>query len=146
MKTLIPAIASRLFITASLLTLAACGHEEGLLDEEAESIDTQERALGNACKNVDITIVNSLPFPIEVRSVDYYNASEGRWEWEDLANAVVPDGWQGTWEEDLGGAQDERIDAFIVNYVCHGSHNRSVQVNTPDQTCIANANYIVEVQ
>jgi hypothetical protein len=172
MKTLIPgrtvldlsspSAISRLFIAGSLLALAACGgagtdgaalepgdHVLGA-DEvgtpSPEAIGTQQQPLwGNDCRNADIRVVNSLDYTIKVKSVDYYNVSEGRWQTELLNNQDVTPGAMGFWMPDLNGSENDVISSFNVNYECHGAHDHSYHVNTPDVTCIPGRVFLLEV-
>jgi hypothetical protein len=154
--------ASLLFAGSFLLLFTACAEmdgdetdlaveegEEGLdgeLEDDPEGIGTQQQALlGNDCRNADIRIVNNLAYPITVRSVDFYNGSEGQWRTEDLSNRVVSPGAMEFWFPNLNGSEDESIYSFNVNYECHGSHDHSYHINTPDTTCITGRVYLLEV-
>jgi hypothetical protein len=157
--------AASLFAGSLLLLFTACADmegdesdlaveagEEGLdgldgdSEDDPEGIGTQQQALfGNDCRNADIRIVNDLAYPITVRSIDYYNASEGEWRTEDLSNRVVSSGAMEFWFPNLNGAENDWIYSFNVNYECHGSHDHSHHINTPDTTCISGRVFLLEV-
>jgi hypothetical protein len=46
---------------------------------------------------VDIRVKSDLSYAITVRSLEYYNGSEGRWMTEDLDNKVVSSGAMEFW-------------------------------------------------
>jgi hypothetical protein len=149
----------RLFIAASVLAFTACG---GVGIDDAASQDDQvgtsaadpdsvaalqQPFLGSdSCRTVDIRVLNSLSYPITVRSLEYYNASEGRWQSEDLANRVVSPGAMEFWTPNFEHAENDWIYSFNVTYD-HGSQNGDVyHVNTPDQTCIPGRVFLLEFQ
>ena len=154
---------SRLFIAGSCLALfTAClgvddgdldADDEGLSGEEvgappsdSEEIGTQQQALlGNDCQNADIRVVNNLSYPITVKSIEYYNGSEGQWRTEDLANQTMNSGTMWFWTPNLDGSDGEWIYSFNVIYECHGSHNHNYHINTPDSTCATGRVYLLEV-
>lgn len=157
--------ASRLLIAGTLLALfSACAgletdetdldldDDEAMQDDDvgapsdSEEIGTQQQALfGNDCRNADIRVVNSLDYAITVKSVEYWNASEGEWRTEDLANRSVSPTAMEFWMPNLNGAENDWIYSFNVNYECHGSHNHSYHINTPDTTCIPGRVFLLEV-
>jgi hypothetical protein len=117
------------------------------LDTDEEAVGTVEQSLfGNDCRNADIRVVNSLPYSITVQSVEYWNASEGSWQTEQLTNKSVSPGAMEFWMPNLDGAENDWIYSFNVNYQCHGAHNHSFHVNTPDTTCIPGRVFLLEVQ
>lgn len=155
---------SRLFIAGGLLALlTACtvgdetdldletddevlDAEEGGASSDPEEIGTTQQSLfGNDCRNADIRVLNSLSYSITVKSVDYYNASEGRWQTEDLTNKSVSPGAMEFWMPNLDGSENDWIYSFNVNYECHGSHDHSYHINTADTTCIPGRVFLLEV-
>jgi hypothetical protein len=157
--------ASRRFIAASLLVLfTGCAglddtdlgpeFDDGAVEDgkgsgesgEPEGVGSVQQPLfGNDCRNADIRVVNSLSYPITVKSVDYYNASEGEWRTEDLTNRSVSSGAMEFWMPNLNGAENDWIYSFNVNYECHGAHDHSYHINTPDTTCIPGRVFLLEV-
>jgi hypothetical protein len=123
-------------------------------DEAAPS--TQQSLLGNTCKNTDIFITNSrtrngIDTAIEVTKVELYSASEGDWISEDLSNEILDHGTTGIWwDEDLAGAENDLITKWRVyyKYVVNGSWSSVVyqEIDTPNQTCLANANFYMTVE
>jgi hypothetical protein len=148
MKTFIQCRVATLFIAMGLLSCVACGAvagEEGDLDVEgsaAEGVAATQQPLGSSCKNVDIRVQNSRSYPITVKSVEYYNASEGRWQSEDLTNKTVYPGSMEFWTPNFEYSENDWIYSFNVIY----DSGQSYHVNTPDQTCIPGRVFLLEVQ
>jgi hypothetical protein len=167
MKTFIPAIGpsnssicgptARLLVAIGLLGASACsaaGVEDTDLvaeageTDEADAITTSEQPLfgSDACKSVDIRVLNSRSYPITVRSLEYYNASEGRWQSEDLTNKVVDPTAMEFWTPNFEYSENDWIYSFNVIYD-HGSQSGlSYHVNTPDQTCIPGRVFLLEIK
>jgi hypothetical protein len=119
---------------------------DGENQDDPEGIGTQQQALfGSDCRNADIRIVNNLDYSITVRSVDYYNGSEGQWRTEDLSNRVVTPGAMEFWSPNLNGSDGDVIYSFNVNYECHGAHDHSYHINIPDTTCATGRVFLLEV-
>src|SRR5688572_4134558 len=80
------------------------------------AVAAREDALlgSNACKNADIRVLNSLAFPITVRSIDYYNGSETRWQHEDLSNTLVEPGAMEFWTPTFSNTDNDWIYSFDV--------------------------------
>jgi hypothetical protein len=110
----------------------------------------------DACKNTDITITNSrtrdgINTAIEVQYVKYWDASEGAWLMEDLANYSLNFGTGHTWwNEDLEYTENDLITAFRVYYkVLEGGSWGPVvyqEIDTPNQTCREDSNFSMTVQ
>lgn len=120
--------------------------------EGGEQVETTSQGLlGSSCNNTDIFITNSrFNTAIEVRSVEFYSASSGNWHSEDLSNAILNYGTQGIWwDEDLAGAQNDLITQWRVHfrYVVAGGWSSEVYqtINTPNETCLADANFYMTV-
>lgn len=128
--------------------------EEIEADEQVET--TSQSLLGNSCNNTDIFITNSrtrngVNTAIEVRSVEFFSASTGNWHFEDLSNAILNFGTQGIWwDEDLAGAQNDLITQWRVYYrfVENGGWSSEVYqtIDTPNETCLADANFYMTVE
>jgi len=161
MNTFIPTIGAsdsaingfrpQFLIAIGLLAVSACGGvgvEEADLAAEADPAATAEQPLlgSDACKNVDIRVLNSLSYPITVRSLEYYNASEGRWQSEDLANKVVSPGALEFWTPNFEYSENDWIYSFNVTYDHPGHNGHVYHVNTPDQTCIPGRVFLLEIQ
>ncbi|HEX6242898.1 MAG TPA: hypothetical protein VFZ61_18420 [Polyangiales bacterium] len=156
----------KLFLSAAVLSLIACGDggdedatqtaDEGSgVAAVAPAIDArQERLLGsNACKNADIRVLNQLDFPITVRSLDYYNGSETRWQHEDLNNKVVSPGAMEFWTPTFSNTDNDWIYSFDVHFDHDedadgnpiATHAHVYHVNTPDQRCNTGVVYLLEI-
>ncbi len=137
--------------------------EEGVPEEiaalEAEATEAAPQTqslLGDACKNTDIYITNSrtrdgVNTAIEVRSIKFYNLTEGKWTSEDLVNGIMNFGTTLVWyDEDLGDAEGDVISQFQVFYRYAIGPNWSTEVHqtidTPNETCINDANFEMTVQ
>jgi hypothetical protein len=115
---------------------------------EPQEISSPQQDLlgGNNCKNVDIRVLNSLPYSITVRSLEYYNGSRQKWVSEGLANRVVSPTAMEFWSPNFENALNDWIYSFNVIYD-HGSHNGDVaHINTPDQTCISGRVFLLELK
>jgi hypothetical protein len=129
--------------------------EELPADEEA-STPKQGIFGGDACKSVQIRITNSrtrngVDTAIEVHKVTYWDASEGDWLTEDLANLMLNHGTTGVWsDEDLEYTENDLITHFRVyyKYLSGGSWSGLVyqEINTVDQTCQANDTFSMTVE
>jgi hypothetical protein len=159
---------SRFLIAASLLAGTACsgaGVEETALPEhpdgavvhdddvgaavsDPEGTSTAQQPLfgSDACKSVDIRVLNSLSYTITVRSLEYYNASEGRWQTEDLANRDVSPGAMEFWTPNFENSENDWLYSFNVIYDHPGHNGHVYHVNTPDQTCIPGRVFLLEIQ
>jgi hypothetical protein len=175
MPTRLVATRFKSFVPASLLLLAACAADspddaagasepegDALSAEEARGAKpsaaaaTQQLALfgSNSCQNADIRVVNSLDFPITVRSLDYYNGTEQRWQHEDLDNKVVVPGAMEFWTPNFANTKDDYIYSFDVNFDhdedAAGNpiprHDHSYHINTPDTRCNTGVVYLLEIQ
>ena len=99
----------------ALAALTAFGGEPGEVAGEESSIAPMAILGSDACKNVDINIVNGVEIAgvarrIKVLSVDLYSASEGRWLREDLGNVEIESRRSRTWNnEDLQYAENDTI-------------------------------------
>lgn len=120
-----------------LACFAASAHAQG--DEAAPLFGS------NTCHGADIRVLNSRSDSITVRSVEYYNYTEQRWQTENLANKVVSPGAMEFWWENLERTDRDLITSFNVTFD-HGSHNGHVEhVNTPDQSCATGRVYLLEI-
>lgn len=100
--------------------------------------EVQQPLLGsNTCRDVYIAVRNFWDDPITVRSIEYYNASEGRWQTEDLANRTLDaNGGLEIWVEDLENAENDRF--YSANLLFdHLDHTHNMHFNIPDKTCLA---------
>jgi hypothetical protein len=77
-----------------------------------------------------------------VKSVEYYNASEWRWQSENLTNKTVYPGSMEFWTPNFEYSENDWIYSFNVIY----DNGQSYHVNTPDQTCIPGRVFLLEVQ
>jgi hypothetical protein len=129
--------------------------EEIAADEPTSPAPPTQNLFG-ACLNTDITITNSrtrdgLNTAIEVRSIEFFNLTEGKWTSEDLSNEILNFGETLVWnDEDLADAEGDLISTFRVHYryATGGSWSSQVyqQINTPNQTCIYDANFSMTVE
>jgi hypothetical protein len=126
--------------------LVGCGGELTAADEAAPTqVETVQQPLFNTCQGADIRVLNSRSDTITVRSVEYYNYTETRWQTEDLANKVVTPGAMEFWWEDLERTDGDLITSFNVTFD-HPGHNGHVQhINTPDQNCDTGRVYLLEI-
>lgn len=150
-----------------LLFLNACGDagSEDLTEAADDSANDvagapavaqrQDALFGsNSCKNADIRVVNALDFPITVRSLDYYNGSEARWQHEDLTNKLVSPGAMEFWTPNFANTENDWIYSFDVNFDHDedasgnpiATHAHVYHVNTPDQRCNTGTVYLLEIQ
>lgn len=137
--------------------------EEGVPEEIAaleaaatEAAPQPQSLLGEACKNTDIYITNSrtrngVNTAIEVRSVSFYNLTEGKWTSEDLVNGIMNFGQTLLWaNEDLADVEGDTISKWRVyyRYASGGSWSSEVyqEIDTPNETCIHDANFEMTVQ
>ena len=117
---------------------------------------TTQSLFGDACTNTDIFITNSrtrngIGTTIEVRRVEFYSASEGAWVGEDLTDRILNFGTTSTWwDEDLAGAENDLITKWRVyyRYVEYGTWSSVVyqEIDTPNETCIADSNFEMTVE
>jgi hypothetical protein len=88
--------------------VASAGSEESVLqevdddslyaEEDIELGSTQQAIFGSdACKRVDICITNGGDEVRDIRYVRYYDASDGKWRKEDLANRDLGPGERRCW-------------------------------------------------
>jgi hypothetical protein len=108
-------------------------------EREAGALGQSQQPLlgGNTCRNVYIAVRNLKSEPITVRSIEYYNASEGRWQTEDLPNRTLDadDGLE-IWIQDLENAENDWI--YSANLLFdHLDHTHNTHFNIPDRTCLA---------
>lgn len=101
---------------------------------------------GNTCKNVNFRVKNGKNVAIEIKKVKYYNASEGRWETENVKNKSEFCGIGQTCElenEDLAGDENDRLTKVIFIYEDVNSKvERESQVFEPkDSVCRADKIY-----
>lgn len=131
--------------------------EEIAVDEAAQEAAPQTQGLlGDACVNTDLYITNSrtrdgVNTAIEVRSVSFYNLTEGKWTNEDLVNAVLNFGETLVWyNEDLGDLEGDVASQWKVHYryLSGGAWSSEVYqlIDTPNETCIADANFELTVE
>jgi hypothetical protein len=132
---------------ASPLLDEAHAHSESLVDPSTSPGDdddagelgqSQQPLLGsNTCRNVYVAVRNNWDDPITVRSIEYYNASEGRWQTEDLANRTLPaNGGLEIWIEDLENTENDWV--YSANLLFdHLDHTHNMHFNIPDRTCLA---------
>lgn len=131
--------------------------EEIAVDEAAQEAAPQTQSLlGDACVNTDLYITNSrtrdgVNTAIEVRSVSFYNLTEGKWTNEDLVNGILNFGQTLVWSnEDLGDAEGDVISKWRVyyRYATGGSWSSEVsqEIDTTNETCIADSNFEMTVQ
>ena len=107
-------------------------------DEAGELGQSQQPLFGsNTCRNVYVAVRNFWDDPITVRSIEYYNASEGRWQTEDLANrTLAANGGLEIWVEDLENTENDWV--YSVNLLFdHLDHTHNMHFNIPDRTCLA---------
>ena len=117
---------------------------------------TTQSLFGSPCNNTDISITNSrtrnsINTTIEVRRVEFLSASSGNWVGEDLADRILNFGTTTTWwDEDLADAENDLITKWRVyyRYVENGTWSSVVyqEIDTPNQTCIADANFAMTVE
>jgi hypothetical protein len=113
---------------------------------DPEGLERVEQPLWNTCQGADIRVLNSRSDTITVRSIDYFNFTEGRWQSEGLVNKVVTPGDMQFWWEDLERADGDVITSFNVIFD-HPGHNGHVQhINTPDQACATGRVYLLEIR
>lgn len=128
---------------------------EEIAADETAAAPTQS-LFGEACLNTDIYITNSrtrdgVNTAIEVRSVSFYNLTEGKWTSEDLVNGIMNFGQTLLWSnEDLADAEGDTISEWRVYYRYAIGPNWSSEVsqtiNTTNETCIADSNFELTVQ
>jgi len=157
------------FLIAPSITACVAAEEDGSIeggeggepvevavDEQAPAPAPTQNLFGEACKNTDIFITNSrtrsgVNTAIEVRKVEFYNLTEGKWTSEDLVNAVMNWGDTLVWyNEDLADAEGDVISKWRVyyRYASGGSWSSVVyqEIDTPNETCIADADFEMTVQ
>jgi len=109
------------------------------LEGEAAALgELQQPLLGSdTCRDVYVSVRNFWSDPITVRSIEYYNASEGRWQTEDLANRTLDaNGGLEVWVEDLENTENDMI--YSVNLLFdHLGHTHNLHFNLPDRNCMA---------
>lgn len=124
--------------------------------KDSAEIGVQQLAIlgSNSCQNADIRIVNSLDFPITVRSIDYYNGSERRWQHEDLDNKLVTPGAMEFWTPSFSNTKNDLIYSFDVNFDhdedaagnAIATHAHDHHINTPDTRCNTGVVYLLDIQ
>ncbi|MFZ5892800.1 MAG: hypothetical protein ACOY0T_17200 [Myxococcota bacterium] len=145
-------LATSLAIASLSTQLAGCGAAVDAPAAETEDVSSASAPLGDACKNTDITVVNSLYYDgkerqIRVEYVKYYSASEGRWYEEGLANADIAPNKQHTWpNQDLAHAENDRITRWRVYFRYRESDGDwsdlyYEEINTADTICEADKNF-----
>ncbi|HSK00408.1 MAG TPA: hypothetical protein VK932_04170 [Kofleriaceae bacterium] len=135
------------------------GVPEEIAVDEAEATEAApqpQRLFGEACKDTDIYITNSrtrngVNTAIEVRSVKFYNLTEGKWTSEDLVNGIMNFGQTLVWyDENLADAEGDTISRWRVHYryASGGSWSSEVyqEIDTPNETCIRGASFEMTVQ
>jgi hypothetical protein len=139
--------------------LAACSAaiDSAAEDEpQAEGVSSASAAFGDACKNTDITVVNSLFYDgkerdIRVEYVKYYSASEAKWYSETLGNVDLEPDTQHTWENhDLEHVENDRLTKWRVYFKYRESDGDwsdmfYEEVDTPDTRCEANDKFKLTV-
>jgi hypothetical protein len=147
----------------SLLFTASCAvSDDGAPSELPEEVPASEAAptdkgpvfANNNCSNVEIKVTNwrdhgDGPTAILVHRVEYY--SQGDWHTEDLSNESIDYGHFVQWNnEDLPGTDGDVITKFRVYYnylltpfVWSGLVYQ--EINTPDETCVDDANFEMTV-
>lgn len=88
---------------------------------QADSVNsiTSPNFLGDACKQVKFKLTNnhSKNGEIEIRAVKYYNKANGKWQTEDVPNAVVKQGYSyTTGGDDLQDSEGEDLTKIIFVY------------------------------
>lgn len=117
------------------------GAEPSLASDEAGELGALQQPLfgSDACRNVYVAVRNFLNDPITVRSLEYYNVSEGRWQTENLANRTLSaNGGLEIWIEDLEHAENDLISSANLLYD-HVGHTHDEHFNIPDANCVAGA-------
>lgn len=145
-------------IGSLLLQLVACSAAVEPNELDAENTSTTSSALlgSDACKNTDITVVNSFFFDgkereIRVDHVKYYSSSEGDWYNQSLDDVTLAPNKQHTWQnKDLQHAENDRLTKWRVYFKYResdGDWSDPVyeEVNTPDVTCHANDKFTLTV-
>ena len=106
--------------------------------EEADSLgQAQEALLGsNTCQDAYIAVRNLLSDPITVRSIEYYNGTETRWQTEDLPNrTLAANTGLEIWVQDLERTKNDVVYSANLLYD-HLSHTHDEHFNIPDTTCV----------
>jgi hypothetical protein len=129
---------------------------EDVSDDVTLQSTSQSLFGSDSCRNTDIFITNSrtrngVDTAIEVHSVEFYSSSEGRWYSEDLTNEIVNFATTHTWwNEDLAHAENDLITKWRVyyKYASGGSWSSVVyqEIDTPNETCLADANFEMTVE
>lgn len=149
----------RLFAIAALfIQAAACSASVETGEPEVEPASSSEAPLlgSDACKNVDITVANSVFYDgkdrdIRVDYVKYYSASEGDWYTQSLGNVSLKPGQKHTWEnKDLQHAENDRLTKWRVYFNIRESDGDwsdlyYEEIDTPDETCEANDKFSLTV-
>lgn len=130
--------------------------EEVAAEPSATPAPPTQSLVGEACKNTDITITNSrtrngVNTAIELRSVQFYNLTEGKWTSEDLVNAVMNFNDTLVWfNEDLADAEGDVISKWRVYYrfATGGSWSSEVyqEIDTPNETCVYDSEFELTVE
>ena len=153
---------SQLPIVFILLQLAACGaageagNDPTTDTPEGATTSANSALWGDACKDTDITVVNSFFYDgrereIRVDNVHYYSASEGRWYTQGLDDEDIGYGRQHTWlNKDLQNAENDLLTKWRVYFryrESDGDWSDSVymELDTPNDTCRADDNYTLTV-
>lgn len=143
-------------ISAQLVACGAAVDPGAENQARAEDVSSASAAFGDACKNTDITVVNSLFYDgkerdIRVEYVQYYSASEGKWYSESLGNVDLAPDRQHTWENhDLEHAENDRLTKWRVYFKYRESDGDwsdmfYEEINTPDTRCEANEKFKLTV-
>lgn len=147
-----------LVLSALVATSTGCIVEEASPEDVVvdEQVGTAEQAFGNSCNNTDITIWNSFEdgtraADIKVFRVEYYSLSEGNWYTEDLSDQVIGYGDGLTWlNEDLAHAENDTLSQWRVYFKYEESDGDwsdlfYQQIDTPNDVCHADDNYVMTV-
>lgn len=113
---------------------------------------TSNNLLGDACKQVKFKVTNKQKQggEIEIKAVKYYNKANGKWQTEDVPNAVVKQGYSYTsGGDDLQDAEGEDLTKFVFVYRWKGtgrgaawsSDINSKEFYPADPKCFANRSY-----
>lgn len=144
------------------ITSAACNVESDERDAESdveatgneeETATTEQAILGSdACRNVEITVINGRAdgVTIEVDRVEYYSASEAKWYTQSLGDEIIFENDSFTWtNKDLQHAENDLITKWKVKFRRDTGSSWSSwteqEINTPDDVCLADDNYTLTV-
>lgn len=107
------------------------------IEPEANALGQLQQPIfgSNACQDVQIAVRNFKSDPITVRSIDYYNDTEERWQTEDLDNRTLePDGGLDIWIENLENTRGDLVTLANL-YFDHLDHSHHTDFNIDNQTC-----------